>query len=46
MSLENTSFFLKPDFLSFVSMETAQDSETILSAFGYRYIECEYISIH
>ena len=37
MSVENTSFFKKPDFLSFVSMETSQDSDTF-SAFGYRYI--------
>ena len=35
-SVENTIFSSKPDFLSFVSLVTAQDSETLLSAIGYR----------
>ena len=31
-------FFLKLDFLSFVSMVTVQESETLLSPIGYRQI--------
>ena len=34
----------KLDFLSFVSMVTAQEYETLLSPIGYRPIELAYVS--
>ena len=35
---KNTRYFLETSFLSFVSMVTAKDSETILFPIGYRQI--------